>query len=624
VANIQELMKRRIQAMNDVFGIEPEQIKAGLTPLDVISATGRTVDAFTGAPTRAAIGAAITGENPLTAASQQFGANPDVAPSFGTVEDIVLDPSLVISPTKMGTRMAALSELGAVGKDISSIQKSPGFYSKLLETVKEKMGGSATPEQIRGMLKEVKPEEYSWLGVEDYLSGLQRKANETQGDLIRGDRSIFDASALLEDINVGNAPVKVSKPEFLSYLSEKVPDIEKNILNKTKYEEYTIPGGDKYKEILFTVPESKASVLEKKIQDLDFKISSYKTNAGIMRDIRENPTGDLAEKLNYLELMKEDAYKQFNAAVGSKAIQGSFKSRHFDEPNVLAHARVNDRVAPDGSKVLFAEEIQSDWHQAGRKEGYGPKIEKQVTAEVNGMPIGYGKTQEEALINADQGWLKLAERGVVEIKYNEQNRVIGHGVPNAPLKKTWHEYIMKNLIKDAVEGGYDKVAWTTGEQQAKRYDLSKHIDAITITKNHDGTFGVAAFKDQAAMGRGRNPLIEITHLSKSELSETIGKELADRAEKEINPESGSNFKKYNGIDLQIGGEGMKGFYDKILVDYAKKFGKKYGANVGKTTINDESVHYLQITPKMKEEILKKGLPLFAAPAAMRLKAMDND
>ena len=153
---------------------------------------------------------------------------------------------------------------------------------------------------------------------------------------------------------------------------------------------------------------------------------------------------------------------------------------------------------------------------------------------------------------------------------------------------------------------------------------SKHIDAITITKNHDGTFGVAAFKDQAAMGRGRNPLIEITHLSKSELSETIGKELADRAEKEINPESGSNFKKYNGIDLQIGGEGMKGFYDKILVDYAKKFGKKYGANVGKTTINDESVHYLQITPKMKEEILKKGLPLFAAPAAMRLKAMDND
>ena len=48
-----------------------------------------------------------------------------------------------------------------------------------------------------------------------------------------------------------------------------------------------------------------------------------------------------------------------------------FRSSHWEEPNVLAHARVNDREIPGVGKSLHIEEIQSDWHQAGRKEGYG-------------------------------------------------------------------------------------------------------------------------------------------------------------------------------------------------------------------------------------------------------------
>jgi hypothetical protein len=43
-------------------------------------------------------------------------------------------------------------------------------------------------------------------------------------------------------------------------------------------------------------------------------------------------------------------------------------------------------------------------------------------------------------------------------------------------------------------------------------------------------------------------------------------------------------RKLAGADLKVGGEGMKGFYDKILVDFANKFGKKYGANVEDVSI----------------------------------------
>src|SRR5262249_28366577 len=34
-----------------------------------------------------------------------------------------------------------------------------------------------------------------------------------------------------------------------------------------------------------------------------------------------------------------------------------------------------------------------------------------------------------------------------------------------------------------------------------------------------------------------------------------------------------------GLDLKVGGEGMRGFYDKIVPDYLNKFGKKFGARV---------------------------------------------
>ena len=52
------------------------------------------------------------------------------------------------------------------------------------------------------------------------------------------------------------------------------------------------------------------------------------------------------------------------------ARRAAFQSSHFDQPNILAHVRYNERTDADGNRVLFIEEIQSDWHQEGRKRGY--------------------------------------------------------------------------------------------------------------------------------------------------------------------------------------------------------------------------------------------------------------
>ena len=95
-----------------------------------------------------------------------------------------------------------------------------------------------------------------------------------------------------------------------------------------------------------------------------------------------------------------------------------------------------------------------------------------------------------------------------------------------------------------------------------------------------------------------------------------------------------------GPDLQIGGEGMKGFYDQILPKSLEKLGKKFDAKVGKTFIEGErtrdadgfpsmypekiEVWKMDITPKMRESVTTKGQPLFAATPVLPAGLLGRD
>ena len=77
----------------------------------------------------------------------------------------------------------------------------------------------------------------------------------------------------------------------------------------------------------------------------------------------------------------------------------------------------------------------------------------------------------------------------------------------------------------------------------------------------------------------------------------------------------------SGQELSVGGEGMRGFYDKMLPAAAEKLTKKYGGKVGKAALpewtkdDDQSstvntVHSMDITPEMKKAATAGG-PLTA-------------
>ena len=79
--------------------------------------------------------------------------------------------------------------------------------------------------------------------------------------------------------------------------------------------------------------------------------------------------GDTAYMKYSLPGPKEN-YREILFQLPVSASRPDFESSHWDEKNVVAHARVDDRNNVEGKPGLFVEEVQSDWHQEGRKKGY--------------------------------------------------------------------------------------------------------------------------------------------------------------------------------------------------------------------------------------------------------------
>jgi hypothetical protein len=142
---------------------------------------------------------------------------------------------------------------------------------------------------------------------------------------------------------------------------------------QTKFSSYTLPGGENYREILLTLPQKSVGDVKAAEQTRD---TLARQTADLMEEwkrLSEEMPGD-PRVVELYGRLSETRRARDQAVVDARELRKSaesqtYRSTHFDQPNILAHLRVNDRTV-DGKKTLFVEEIQSDWHQAGRKKGY--------------------------------------------------------------------------------------------------------------------------------------------------------------------------------------------------------------------------------------------------------------
>jgi hypothetical protein len=391
----------------------------------------------------------------------------------------------------------------------------------------------------------------------------------------------------------------------------------------TKYGEYRTPDGENYREILLKLPPN-----------------------------RPNPK-------NYTDPARYDADMRSYNLTG----KGDYHSSHWeDEPNVLAHMRVQDRTGPNGEKILHVEEIQSDWHQAGRKKGYQNEesivkakqaftdYSKDARERMRQLMLKESETEmapdralrfvNQYVDGMDDSAVAsfLNEKPTFNALYRASRDAGATGVPDAPFKKNWHELAMKRLLNYAADNGYDSIAITPGAEQAKRYDLSKFLNEVRF----DPATGNLVGEDHAG-----KMVLAREKVTKENLSDYIGKEGAQKILESAPNEYGVHT--LSGAGLEVGGEGMKGFYDKMLPDYLNTFGKSYGAQVEPLYIrgdkandprlaqqmgyteeqflnmsdpdfqemtrkvgekNQIPLHNFRITPEMRESIKQKGLPLY--------------
>lgn len=419
------------------------------------------------------------------------------------------------------------------------------------------------------------------------------------------------------------------------------------ISKPTRYETWAMPGGENYREVLLTLPTKRELPSGYKVMQNPSTAPNAQKYIVVDKSGERYGSGNTeSDALNkYFEYHTTDAYK----------------SSHWDEPNVMAHLRLNDRVDADGKKMTLIEELQSDWHQAGREVGYKTGQEKSPAAIERELTVVTRKRSQllqEAADLPDSEMARFKEMNA-EIKRlgdeamrlndewtNALNRP--EGVPDAPMKDTWYQTALRKAVKDAIDNGSDRVGIPTGSRIADRFGKGKYVESFDVGnvdeigarevrfKIKDGGTVFAAIDKDGKIIEGNSNLIQ-PYMGK-DLSKVIGK----KATIKINSygKEGGTF----AMDGEmLGGQGMKQYYDETYPNYLEKFAKKYGSKVSETEIKigqqiqlggigkvqtkTEKVRYIDITPEMRKALggKDKGVPLFGAGAgALGLLATDEE
>lgn len=390
---------------------------------------------------------------------------------------------------------------------------APTYYSQMERVVKgmkqAKFGASSVVSMLRG--RGVKAEEIKWSGVEQWLEGKKSVTKDELLEFIAGSELQIEEYELRQDAESGFEYMSQETGELgdMDYFYERAYEIAEEMgydpedVRFDGYEESGIfyvadrSAEDGYVELLS---------VEKTEVDDDTRWGQYKLDGGS----------------NYRELQ----FYLPDSDYTNLAMQAHWGS---NAEGVLAHARMQDFETDDG-KMLFIEEIQSDWHNAGHRDGYADKnydvnkaiadvdrrrdeLYQKINKEPNLVAVrdrlvpgiietnrSFGQDINEDTAREYAGnmimssfypaevehkgniTLSLAEKQAIDDILEELRQLtleridartkaeeMKRRAPEAPFSNTYHEYVLKRLLRMAAEEGYDSIGWTTAQQQVDRW-----------------------------------------------------------------------------------------------------------------------------------------------------------
>jgi hypothetical protein len=290
--------------------------------------------------------------------------------------------------------------------------------------------------------------------------------------------------------------------------------------DETHFSTYQLPGAveGSYREVLLTVPEATEADIRRKIGE------PY--SASIGEGGYQVRTKSGAKFGVYSGSSAEQAIERARAVGPTDWALREFQEANWDDghsqysdiANPIVRLRYNERTTADGKRMLFLEEVQAP--QKG-------EFEK--------MP--------------------------------------------ALFQKNWREIAFKWALRHAAENGFDSVGWTTGAQQAARYDLSKQVQRIVVSSPRDGIYTAHVVYLGGATGTGVGG-----EMAADKLAMTVGKDVAAKAISKIAASKDPRYEavEFSGDGLKIDSGGLIKLYD---VDFrnvvngipaVKKSGQKVG------------------------------------------------
>jgi len=257
------------------------------------------------------------------------------------------------------------------------------FYSALERAVADSPLTKAPAAQWMATLSKtpgVKKEEIEITGLQDYLDGL---ANQTEE---------FKAASSQVDAK-GN----ITKDAVLGFVRANGVQLEETVLTgDLRIQEYEGEDGETEYEITDLEGNARASY------------GSY-AEAETALDAQGSQFSD------YKLPGADDTYREILLSLPD--VEGP--STHWDKQNVVAHARITGREDAAGKRVLFIEELQSDWHQKGRDEGYQQTVDEARVKELR-------EAEDTAVreLNAARERVSAAVDALVEERIIELNAVL--------------------------------------------------------------------------------------------------------------------------------------------------------------------------------------------------------
>ena len=498
-----------------------------------------------------------------------------------------------------GHEVQEIKSLGAAAVEPRGlIPSEKPFYSNVENAISNMTMKSGNGDQILATLNNtsgIKQSEIEDLGLNEFLAGKKKVTKEELDDFI-ADKSL--TTRVKDTFLEGSPGERVNDIDFADGVQEEFKNAYD--FDEAKLIVYNDEG--LYNEL--TEFGLAKGISEDDMMSDDFVTDFLESQYGMTRSNK----ADKPTRFDNETLPGGKDYKEILiTAPGTPQVytKHHFKGDVPDGENLIAHARFNTREI-NGKKTLFIEEIQSDLHQAGRKEGYNTKDAQKAQSEFDQYSLfladKYDLPPQQNL--AMYGGLKNMTDAEVNKYQLLQSKVNFSGIADAPFKKNWHELTMKRLIKYAVDNDFEAISFTPGSVQNKRYELSQVVNKIQVTPSYRSKNKITLYTYD------KNNLLQAYHILPEQLKDYVGKDLSAKILKD--KENSDLFKNfdfdefnsknvseqdlldkaptYREADLEIGGEGMKGFYDNMLPTFLKKFGKKYNAKLEKTNMSKTGSH----------------------------------